>query len=304
VRFKNTAKLLHNSQNFQELNLKEYRCLLKSFLGNDVKPETVFLNTDQILQNICSLSQEKINNISFVDYILLLLNIRAVSIGNIINLFTEDENNNQLKINLYIENIINTIFDNISFDIQTTINFNNIKVSCQIPSIKDILFFEKNNNFILNSLFINKIYFNNTLVKFHDYSYTDKEQIVKCLPIKLILLLDQFVNNFLQKINQINLLDSIKSKNFNKELPFLLNSQVLAFFIKLVFNTDLMNIYNNIFILSKAVNFNSDFLDNCTPGEFFIFVKKIEEINFQTKIKNSNKQSLDPINPPNDFIME
>ena len=97
--------------------------------------------------------------------------------------------------------------------------------------------------------------------------------------------------------NKINLLQSLNNKTFDKKLYLTLNSQIIAFVIKLIYNTSLESIYELMFALSKAANFSCSFLDDCSPGEFYFFTKKLEEISArQQESNNLNAESeLPPI---------
>ena len=93
---------------------------------------------------------------------------------------------------------------------------------------------------------------------------------------------------------------------FDKALPFTLNSEILGFVYKLVYNTNLENIYDCMFALAKAANFSCEFLDNCSPGEFYLFVKKLEQLNAQQQQASNEQNSviqndLPPITSEADF---
>jgi hypothetical protein len=97
--------------------------------------------------------------------------------------------------------------------------------------------------------------------------------------------------------NSINLLSSIKSDKFDKNLPLTLNSQIIAYVIKLVYNTSLESVYEFMFALSKLAYFSCSFLDNCSPGEFYFFTKKLEEINAKQQQNTSQTKSADILPP-------
>jgi hypothetical protein len=311
VGFKNIATLLQDKRViYKELKLKDYRNLVKSFLGDEIDPETVFVNTDSILQLTTELTSNEINNLNFVDYILLLLHIRSTSIGNHINLYTETNENKQLKIELFINNLIDIIFECFSSNILQDTIYNDIIVSYRLPTINDILFYEKNDICSVPTFFVQQVYINHeNNVNLLKYSYEEREKIIQTLPVKIALLIDQQVNKIYTALNKINFFKSISSKKFNKVLPFNTNTELLAFLLKLVFNTDLENMYNNIFILCKGANLNGMFLDNCSPGEFYLFTKKFEELNQQQNKQENTQQygsnnDLPPINSEADFGLE
>ena len=194
----------------------------------------------------------------------------------------------QLKVDLNLFKVIDTLksyIHNINYNFYTT---QNLKVKLGLPSIKDIFEFESPNNFLLPVFFIKQIYIDNNLISFEDFSIQDREQIVQSLPTKIIIQLNQFTQKIIEQLNQSNLLDSVCSKNFTKVLPVTLNTEIICFIIKLIFNTNLENIYEMLFILSKGVNMSGEFLDSCTPGEFYLFFKKLEELNAKQQNKTEN----------------
>jgi hypothetical protein len=303
VSFITKAQLLNNSVTFQELKFKDYRNLLKCFLGDEINSELIFTNINSILRNTCTLTNDEILNLNFIDYLILILNIRSVSLGNIVQLYAESTTNQQLRIDLNLVNIINILIQSFFIPDLTSIDYNDIEITLKIPTITDILEFE-NNKLTINTFFINSIKIKKQDINYQQLTYTDKDKVVKSLPIKLILKIDTQIESFLQKLNNINLLENLSNKDFDKELPLGFNSQILAFIIKLIFNNDLNSIYSNLFALSKGANFNCEFLDSCSPGEFYIFVKKFEEILQTQQTSNNETDILPPINSEADFSVE
>lgn len=297
------AQLLNNSVAFKELKFKDYRNLLKCFLGDEINSELIFTNINSILRNTCILTNDEILNLNFIDYLILILNIRSVSLGNIVQLYAESTTNQQLRIDLNLVNIINILIQNFFISDLLPIEHNDIEITLKIPTVTDILEFE-NNRFTINTFFIDSIKIKKQDINYQQLSYNDKDKVVKSLPIKLILKIDTQIESFLLKLNNINLLENLSNKDFDKELPLGFNSQILAFIVKLIFNNDLNSIYSNLFALSKGANFNCEFLDNCSPGEFNIFVKKFEEIIQAQQISSNEPDILPPINSEADFSVE
>ena len=63
-----TADLLQGPVVFEELCLKQYRQLLKCFLGDEVSTDLIFNNTNNILKELTNLTQQQIDNLNFIDY--------------------------------------------------------------------------------------------------------------------------------------------------------------------------------------------------------------------------------------------
>lgn len=291
-----SANLSQGPVNFQELNLKQYRQLLKCFLGEELSVDLIFNNADCIIQELTAFSKEEIKNLSFLDYSLLLFYIRQVSIGDTVFLYVETPEQKQIKIDLRVSRII----EDIEKFIQTLPHSETIDqyyIEYKLPSVHEILTIEKERDlYSLYTFFLKSVKFNNTIINFENYSYKDRELITQKLPVKIMTHLTKQVNSTLKHCNEINILSSLKSDLFDKTLPLTLNSQILAFAIKLIFNTSLESVYELMFALSKLANFSCSFLDECSPGEFYFFTKKLEEINAkQQEAENNSPDILPPI---------
>ena len=67
-----------------ELNVKDYKIILKCLLGDTLDVPALFLNLNNILLKITNLKKEELYNLNIIEYFLLLLSIRTNSIGGII----------------------------------------------------------------------------------------------------------------------------------------------------------------------------------------------------------------------------
>jgi len=287
-----------NSFHFKELQVKHLKTLYKCLIGNVIEPEIVFINLIKILQDITSLSKNELNSLTVLDCFLLLLEIRCTSIGNVIYVQPQDKQNTKIEINLYkfIETLNNFKKQNI---LQADL-FKNIEVTYTLPTLKNIynlfnLSFDKTYLFFIKKIKINEISFN-----FQELTEIDKTKIFEQLPIKVTSSFYKKINIFLESINKINLLHNIPGLK-DKFLPFNFNIQTLTELIKVLFGEQLMLLYENIFMLCKLGNFTPEYIENCTPGEYILFVKKLNSIlNQNNDPKNATEEFFNPIN--NDLV--
>jgi len=299
-----TAQLLQNTVNYKELNFYQYRQLLKCFLGDEIFTDFIFTNTDSIIKDLTCLNQKQIDNLSFLDYCLLLFDIRQTCIGNAIYLYIDTSEQKQIKINLLINDVIEKINNDKLHELLKSEQIESCKVEYRIPSIKEIIALEKEKEiYTPYTFFLKTITLSNTVISLEDYSYIEREEIVQKIPLKVMTALTKRTHSIIEFCNSLNLLSSIKSDLFNKELILTLNSEIIAFIIKLFFNTRLESIYEYIFALCKMSNFSGSFLDNCSPGEFYIFVKKLEEFNAKNAL-NTRLRGQDNLPPINNSIAE
>jgi len=291
-----TADLLQSSLNFKELDLKQYRQLLKCFLGDEVYADLIFNNTDNIIKELTPLSNKQIKNLNFLDYCLLLFNIRQVSIGDTVSLYAEDIEQKQLKIDLRISKVIEQVVDKKIIDLLIPETIDQCYIEYKLPSIREILTLEKD-LYSVYTFFLKTIRFSNSTIILEDYTFEERDKIIQKIPVKVMTCLTKRTHSIIEHCNKINLLQSLNSKTFDKKIYLTLNSQIIAFVIKLIYNTSLESIYELMFALSKAANFSCSFLDDCSPGEFYFFTKKLEEISArQQESNNLNAESgLPPI---------
>lgn len=284
-----TANLLQESINFTELNLSQYRQLLKCFLGDDVYPKLIFNNTDNIIKELTHLTQIEIANLSFLDYCLLLLNIRQVSIGDTVFLYVETPEQKPLKIDLRISKVIEQLFDkNLLEQLQPEV-VDTCTIEYRLPSLKEILLLEeKRDLYTVYTFFVRSLKFSNTVINLENFPYKEREIIIQKIPVKVMTALTKRTHSLIDICNSFNLLKSVNNEAFNKPLSLTLNSSIIAFVIKLFYNTNLESIYDYMFVLSKAANFSCSFLDECSPGEFYLFTKKLEELNAKQQEATAN----------------
>ena len=94
------------------------------------------------------------------------------------------------------------------------------------------------------------------------------------------------VQNVLKELNNINLLSTTNGLT-DKFLPINCNINNLCFIVKLLFGDQLLSLYENIFLLCKAGNLSPEYVENLTPGEYLLYLKKLEAL---TKQQNSSGQ--------------
>jgi hypothetical protein len=294
-----TASLLYGLVTFKELELCQYRQLLKCFLGDDVFPELIFNNTDLIIKELTDLTQDQIDNLSFIDYCLLLFNIRQGSIGDTVFLYVEDNEQKQLKIDLRTSRINELLLSQDLIKLLEPEVIDICEIKYRIPSIKEVSLLEKNkDDFSVYTFFLKTIKFSDVVINLENYTYIERENIIKKIPVRALTALTKRTHMIIDVCNNFNILQSVNNEMFDKKLILTLNSQIIALVIKLLYNSSLESIYEYMFALSKAANISCNFLDKCSPGEFYFFVKKLEEINArqqQDPASDTAHNSLPPI---------
>jgi hypothetical protein len=248
-------KLLDKEIIHGELNVKDYKVILKCLLGDTLDIPALYLNLNSILLKITNLKEDELYNLNIIEYFLLLLSIRSNSIGGII--FATY--NGEKKINLQIP--LNEIIEELTFFLENyqplAINIKNVSTTITIPKIKE--FISKEDLSFTNNIIVNS----NTTI--------DIEQLPVCVYKQIN---DKI--NFLKK--DINNLHFYKPVVEDYIIKFSSNLNEYVSLIKILFNENLLSVYDNIFYLSKVSNFSAEYLENCTYGEFKLFVKKTENL--------------------------
>jgi hypothetical protein len=101
--------------------------------------------------------------------------------------------------------------------------------------------------------------------------------------------------------NRINLISHIPGIG-DRQLFFNLNIRNLENLLKLLFGEPLLSLYENIFSLSKIGNISPNYIEECTPGEYHLFVKRLE-LSQQTNNSNDSLPQDDGVDPFEDEYM-
>jgi hypothetical protein len=270
---------------YKELKVKHLKIIYKTLFGDDPDPETVFTNFNNILTDITNLSQENLQKLNFLDYFLLLLDIRSISIGNVI--FARAQENN-LKIEINISKIKDQI-ENLIVKFSNSIEqINDFSVLYGLPTVNDLMYINQQTEIdTFYSCFIKQINTLNTKISFENFSTFNKNYIFEQLPAKTTSSVIKKTLDVIRAFNSINLLSYLPS-NHNLSLTLNFNIKNNIIFLKLLFGNELLSLYENIFALCKVGNFTPEYIENCTPGEYLLLIKKLEQLNAQSSTAQTN----------------
>lgn len=292
IGFVNTVTVNGVNIDYDELKVKHLKVIYKSLIGDTPEPKTVFNNFSNLLTSITNLSKDNILNLSIVDYFILLLYIRCTSVGNIIFAELSDTKNTKVEIN--INKIIDTLEDINTKKLLAEDTLDKFTIRYRLPSIDDCIEFNTEKN--LDNLyyyFIDSIEWNDVVINFNDKDLESKQLILTKLPAKATATIIKKVHDIVKFFNDVNLLSSIKPLK-GKLLAFNFNIENLIQILKLSFGDQLMSLYDNIFVLSKYGNLSPEYIEECTPGEYFLYVKKLKALN--------SKQESKPLPQKDNFI--
>jgi hypothetical protein len=285
--------------NYREINSKEQLTLVKAntFLPME---EDNLADYSEIIQNVisnCVKNKEDFNKIDLIDYMLFIVKLRIISIGNILELYFENpdpESKDDIKVsidlNVFLELLYNASLEAMNNNI---IEYKNIKVKLGWPNIKSekIFYRQENKNSIENILltipeYITNITINNSDVIFNTLKEKEKIEIYERLPISLRAKIQEKILDSIKSLSEKNLFN-IKKMDYFK-FNFYNNSY--QEFIRLLFSNNLRDIYKEYYILA-AKRINPSYVDNLSIPERRVFCSFIEEEQKQME----ENQSMDSV---------
>jgi hypothetical protein len=267
-------------------------------LGEEPDIENVFTNLLNILTDTTFYNTDKLQSLSIIDFLLIIIHLRCISIGNSIQLEIKDQKNTKITLNLY--KVIEILKQPLNFNL--TQDVKNIKIEYCFLSVKDFLFANNNidNELLALKGHIKKIYFSDK--EYIEVSKLDNEsflQLFKALPASYSAIIFKHIAELTQQLNQINILKHLTDKN----LSLYLNQNTFTFILQILFSKNLLPLYENIFALAKFANISPKYIEQCTPGEYIIFVKLLESILKEQNLQRNVSNSLPPINNDNPNFM-
>lgn len=286
ARFTTEIKLQNKSVFINELKVKHFKILLKSLLGDNPDPKNVLYNLLNILTEITSLSLKQLKSFTIIDFLILIVYIRCISIGSSIQLEIKGEKNTKITLNL------NKVID--ILEVINSYNFvkkiDNITVEYQIPSIHNfILFNDYDNDIFTIKNYIKKLKLKDDLIiDVTSISNNNFSELFNFLPANYSTQIFKHVTEIISYLNQINLLSYFKNENYILRL----NSNTIIFILQILFSKNLYPLYENVFALCKFANFSPSYIEECTPGEYIIYTKMLERF-----IKEQNAQSKTQATP-------
>lgn len=256
------SKLSKCSLICNELQVKDYKELIKCAMG-DEPDATIFIETiSSILSNVTGKSADYIKSLSIIDVLYLLIDVRYNSLGMCNLVITQGDKKFNLELNLELsKNEISALFESS----EEKICYNNIETTLTIPSL-----------FRLQDLYAEEYipYISGCAVQdVNSFEITTNKQakeVFDLLPPKLSLEIITKFNTLIQKICAIDLL---KRYNIpNQQLIVLPTIEFLMWFSKLLFGEDLGLFYDNLFSLSYSGKMNAEYIEKLPVGEYNYFL--------------------------------
>lgn len=275
---------IQRTVNLHELSFEAYKQLVKLIHNND---DTCIADA---LENIISnLLKIKVNEITFLDKLIILLTIRAVCVYPDLELTITDPKTQQ-KYNLQFN--INDIIEKITKPSLFS-TFNSVSKSygdlTVVYGIPDCLYF-KNEEISIQST-IKKIELNGVDITKH------KNLIYSSLPASIYRDVQEHIKNIEKEISELTLLSiSLSPHDHNEKIemiPSLFNNNILDF-IKLCYKKDLESLYEIEYFLTSKMHLPYEIVANSTFAELMIYFGFYNEEK-KAKEKETSKQFQNPL---------
>ena len=250
-----------------------------------------------VLEN-CVKNYNDIQNITIIEYVLFLVKLRILSVGNIIEFMMKDSEK-KTKIQLDLKSYLVNLYKASSFfetEENNIILENNITIKINWPTVKSISVF---NDFIINEKniyesindsiqeFIEYIKIDNKKIQFNTFTSKQKNDLLDSLPMHLKLMTQNKIFDGLKEL--------VTSEIFNvsmfKEQRFNIYNLSFIEHIKMIFSYDVKSIYSEIHFLANS-NINPKYTLNLSPSERKIYISIIQE---QRKRNDGSTQNSDAL---------
>ena len=295
--FINVLDVFGKEVQIKELLLKDYKTILKCLFGDTPNVKNLFENIDIIMEKYSSLDSWDIEELDFIDYLIILAKIRNISLSGVLKLRMED-NGNLVTLNLNLSDVIETFYNfKKDFLNNSKISFGEYVIEYRLPTLSELASCQYDDRFELDAtIFLDEIHHNseNICVIQKNLPISDRNELFNKLPAKYSLKVVKDIKALDDKLKKINLINLLNHPDIGEKakLPFDFNINNIIFLIKIMFSDDLMTMYESFYTMSEKMS--PEYLDNCTPGEFGLFIKIYES---KLKQQNSNRQNVNNIEP-------
>ena len=286
MKFSKTLKLNNKLVTYREMNVAEHIVLVKSMLDED---GCFIQNLKNVLSSITNLTRKELQDLDVISLLLLTLHVRSISISNIIDVDIKTENGT-VKADIPIDRIILSLQD-----------------TQQKYYTKQYIISEKLKAFYieLESPTLESLYAENVqprIAKLNGSIVTDQE--ADLLLSKLSAATGRFISQIIKEatiVEPVDLLRSSENTELHDKLFFCFNAAVCIHLLRLLFNRDLLALYDGMFALAKNCNMSPQYLESITPGEYLIYLRQYENIVAQNKAQSpqvvENHEDIDPDQP-------
>ena len=266
---------------FTEIKIKEYKGLLKILFG-DPDTYTLFYNLNRLLVAKTNLTLQEVQELDLLDWFTLVMTLREYSIGANIQLVFA--NKSKINADLNISRAIEKLKE-----IQN--EFIGESIQYRLPTIQEMT------SDLLWVSFIDTL---DGIRVDRNLTPLQVERIENTIPIQYLSKITKKIDHIVLCLDSVNLLDMGNRDDLT--VPFSLSISGIVYLLKLLFEIELDIFYSNIIYLTKNMNIQLGYLDECTPGEYYIFLSKINGLDTADPTDNLPPIPNDNLITPSEFM--
>ena len=249
-----------------ELNIKQYKELLKCSFGDDPDQDIFCETLCDILSSLLNKSVKEVKQTNIIDIVLAVIQLKNNSQGHVIKIsVTKDDK--KMSMDLDLNYVIQSIIELYKPHVEKHVKENNVEVWFGFPSLQKLL--EPCSDdylYFLDNVVINDKSFNIT-------TNTEAEKVFNSLSPKVS---SMFINLYKQFVRDVQNVNFLEKYNVEETLTFIPSIEALIWFTKLLFNEPLNVFYDNMFYLAHLGHIDIKSLELLSPGEYIYMTKMLE----------------------------
>jgi hypothetical protein len=255
-----------------EISVKQYKELLKCIWPENPAPASTLDSLFELFSELADKPVSFFYTLSLLELFMFILGLRIQTFGPICNLTVKNDEDKQVTVNLNLIPVYQITKQVYHLTSNTIIDLDGLKVKLSLPKITRL--FEKADEGCL--LFLDEI---TTTEGTSIQIETNKQaqEFFDAISPKLAQIIFNKAENIANEIQSINFFSTYSSLETQK-LPLFTTADILLWYTKLFFSEELDTLYDNIFYLSHIGHMDANYIENCTPGEYIFFVKKLEHV--------------------------
>lgn len=263
------CKLTRETIFFSELSVKDYKNFLKETFGDDPKPGPFMDIVYTLLQKVTDKPLEYIKNLSAIDLLCLLIEVRINSVGDVCDIVLKkpaQDKPDKLQLNMdgLKEDLV--LIDQY---VSRVIQADNIIISFGCPSLQRIA--TATDEYIS---FINKVVVRDKQL---DIKTNEQAELVfNSLSPKLSLEIIETYKQIADTFANFNLLE--RYNIFEPTINFIPTANHVVWLIKLLFGESLETFYTTFFHMCYTGHMSAEYLESITVGEYKYFVNCLKNV--------------------------
>lgn len=270
-----------------EMKVKHYKEFIKAIYGDEPDYTSFITMFAPLMAELSDLTEDEVYNLSVVDVFLIILELRMFALGGTCKVTIQLDNDKKANLELSLAGISDDIKTVDYKKYQTEISQKRSVIKLAPPSICRFADEMKEGEEYL--FFINSVETSETKQTHKILDHETALVISNSLSPKVNLQISKSFETYIKEITSIDLLARYKIEN--KILKFVPVFNQMMWYVKLFFSEPLDTLYDNIFFLSYKANMSSQYIEECTPGEYIYFIRKLEQVlKEQSQQQNSQQE--------------